>query len=112
MLGWIAAKIFKPKVSRPVEDPWRAVSVLGPSNACRAATELRGKRYLSSEAPSLPLPECSSPMLCKCVYHHHPDRRGKAFRRESDRGQYPRPWGEKERRIGPQTRGRRTDDPA
>ena len=112
MLGWIVAKIFKGKVSGQLEEPWGAVSVVGHSKACRAAVELRGKRYLSSEAPSLPLPQCSSPTLCKCVYYHYADRRSRTFRREADRGQYPRLWGGKERRIGPQTRGRRTDDPA
>ena len=112
MLGWIVAKIFKVEVSAPVEEPWRAVVVVGQSKTCRAAEELRGKRFLNSEAPSLPLPQCSSPTLCKCVYRHYADRRSRAFRRESDRGQYPRPWGGKERRNGPQPRGRRTDDPA
>ena len=104
--------IFKSKISTPLKEPWHAVSVVGQSEACPASRELRDKRYLSSEAPSLPLPQCSSPSLCKCVYRHYSDRRSLTFRRETDRGQYPRPWVGKNRREGPQSHGRRADDPA
>ena len=104
--------IFKSKISTPLKEPWHAVSVVGQSEACPAAKELRDKRYLSAEAPSLPLPQCSSPSLCKCVYRHYSDRRNMAFRRETDRGRFPRPRFGKERREGLQAHGRRADDQA
>jgi len=110
MLGRIVAKLFKVKEPAALEAPWHGVSVVAPPEACAAAEELRGKRYLSSEAPSLPLPQCPSPTLCHCVYRHFSDRRSNSFRRESDRGQYPRPWRGEQRRYGPH--GRREDDPA
>jgi len=110
MLGRIVGKLFKVKESGPLEAPWHAVSVVGQSEACAAAEGLRGKRYLSSEAPSLPLPQCSSPTRCKCVYRHYADRRSNTFRRETDRGQYPRPWLGEQRRDA--RHGRREDDPA
>src|SRR3981189_1697712 len=99
----------KAKPPGPVKEPWHAVSVVGGPRACPAAEGLRDKRFLSDEAPRLPLPECSSPWRCKCVYRHHPDRRA-IPRRETDRGGFPRPRLAKERRHGLKGRGRRTDD--
>src|SRR4029453_8225808 len=98
------------KLSGPPKQPWHAVSVVAQSGACPAAEELRNKRFLSAEAPSLPLPHCSSPTLCKCVYSHHSDRRT-TLRRETDRGRFPRPRFGEERRKEPQAHGRREDDP-
>ena len=89
------------------KHPWHAVSVAGEPGACPAAKGLRDKRFLSDEAPPLPLPECSSPLRCKCIYVHYLDRRTNA-RRETDRGRFPRP------RLGKEMRkrnGRRADDP-
>lgn len=42
-------------------------------DACDAVKEIHGKRFLSSEAPSLPLPECNQ--KCRCHFKHHEDRR-------------------------------------
>jgi hypothetical protein len=96
-----------------LKQPWHAVSVVvgGPA-ACPAAEGLRRKRFLSDEAPRLPLQECSCPWRCKCVYRHHADRR-MSVRRETDRDRFPAPWVGKERREmreGVRTRGRRADD--
>ena len=97
------------KLPGTLKQPWHAVSVVGGSGACPAAQVLRDKRFLSNEAPVLPLPECSSPSLCKCVYCHYSDRRA-ILRRETDRGRFPRPRLGKERREGPQAHGRRAND--
>jgi hypothetical protein len=44
------------------------------TNACGAARELQNSRYLSGEAPKLPLPNCSK-SDCACKYAHFSDRR-------------------------------------
>ena len=59
---------------------------------------LRDTRFLSADAPPLPLPECSSPWRCKCIYVHFADRRTKP-RRATDRGGFARPRFGKERRA-------------
>jgi hypothetical protein len=103
--------VMTPKLSGPLKQPWHAVNVVGGPAACPAAERLRHKRFLSDEAPPLPLPACSSPWRCKCIYLHHSDRRA-ISRRQTDRGWFPSPWIGKERREGLQTRGRRADDRA
>lgn len=60
--------------------PFHAVSIEPGDNACRAAQELKGKRILSSEAPSLPLPDCTL-VDCQCHFRHHQDRRSHTDRR-------------------------------
>jgi hypothetical protein len=62
-----------------------------PSDACRckAVVEIEGKRYLSDEAPTLPLARCDSPQDCRCVYEHFNDRRTEV-RRETDSGLPPK----------------------
>lgn len=52
---------------------------------CSEVERLLGERYLSEDAPSLPLAECSQPSACRCVYQHFDDRRTNV-RRESDMG--------------------------
>ncbi len=103
--------VTKTKLPGTLKQPWHAVSVVGQPGACPATERLRDKRFLSDGAPPLPLPECSSPWLCKCIYRHYSDRRT-IRRRETDRGSFPRPRFGKERREGPQAHGRRADDPA
>jgi len=91
------------------KEPWHAVSVVEGPRACPAAEGLRNKRFLSDEAPRLPLPDCSSPWRCKCKYRHHADRRA-ISRRETDRGSFSSPKFEKDRRQWLQAHGRRADD--
>ena len=54
---------------------YRAVSIHHPAGCCRSATALDGKRFLSNNAPKLPLANCSSPGLCQCEYRTLNDRR-------------------------------------
>jgi hypothetical protein len=91
---------------RPGKQPWHAVSVVARVAACPATARLGDQRFLSDEAPRLPLPDCVSTWRCNCVYLHYPDRRG-GLRRETDRGVYPRPRFGIERR---QRHGRRASD--
>ncbi len=54
---------------------YRAVSIHHPAGCCRSATALDGKRFLSNNAPKLPLENCGSPGLCQCEYRTLNDRR-------------------------------------
>lgn len=54
-------------------------------NCCTAVERLGGQRFLSEEAPLLPLADCSNPQGCRCVYEHFDERRDN-LRRESDVG--------------------------
>ena len=60
---------------------WHAVTVSAGQNACAAAKACKGKRFLSKEAPSLPLEGCDS-AKCHCTYRHFDDRRGAPRRRD------------------------------
>ncbi len=52
---------------------------------CSAVAELHSKRFLTDEAPILPLDRCPHPLSCQCVYKHFGDRRT-GLRRGSDEG--------------------------
>src|SRR5262245_5643050 len=56
---------------------------------CPAALAVDGIRFLSDEAPQLPLRGCASAQSCKCVYEHFVDRRT-SLRRDSDIGCPPK----------------------
>jgi hypothetical protein len=60
---------------------WHAVSITSSRPYCKAAHALSTFRFLSAEAPRLPLAQCPIPHTCACTYKHHADRR-KAPRRE------------------------------
>jgi hypothetical protein len=91
--------------SKP-DNRWSAVSIACATDACDAAKALKGKRYLSAQAPKLPLADCASPAACKCVYRKFPDRRA-GPRREADTTGIKRSAPTPERRGG---RGRRSTD--
>lgn len=57
----------------------------GEMDSCEAVKDLEGVRFLSEDAPMLPLRECTNPAGCRCKYQHFDDRRTDA-RRESDIG--------------------------
>jgi hypothetical protein len=86
---------------------WHAVSIVSSAACCPAARGLLGSRFLSKEAPRLPLRHCSMSAECRCSYQHHDDRRALSRRT-------PDPWspgkgfhsGEERRRE----RGRRSTD--
>lgn len=59
---------------------YHAVSIKFSSNACDAARDLDGRRFLSSAAPKLPLAECDV-LECNCRFVHHKDRRAGKDRR-------------------------------
>jgi len=95
------------KVPQGAKQQWHAVTIVTSGHACEAANLLKGHRYLSQQAPKLPLECCPAPEYCRCTYRHFADRRG-GPRRGADRGEPIRSGPENgERRA---TRGRRTDD--
>ncbi|NIV17785.1 MAG: hypothetical protein GWN47_05100 [Woeseiaceae bacterium] len=59
---------------------YHAVSIKMSGNACQAAKDRSGRRFLSTAAPRLPLPDCDA-MECNCRFVHHKDRRSGKDRR-------------------------------
>jgi hypothetical protein len=88
-----------------ITNPYHAVSIVPGVAHCDAARELRRRRFLSREAPPLPLAACTLGK-CRCAYKHYDDRRTKA-RRAADRIGQPPPFSGSERRG---TSGRRQTD--
>jgi hypothetical protein len=86
-------------------QPWHAVAIAAPASACAAAQACKGKRFLSRDAPQLPLAECDTTQ-CECKYRHFPDRRGPP-RRHDEKGAAPQVRDKNNRRI---SRGRRPVD--
>jgi hypothetical protein len=77
--------------------PYQSVSIVPGTGACAAARDLQGHRFLSREAPQLPLPTCPL-SACHCAYKQYDDRRQKR-RRRSDRTELPQTWCGLERRL-------------
>ena len=74
------AKDTPPAPAAKKKTAYHAVSIkLGP-RACAAAQNISGQRFLSSEAPQLPLPDCDADE-CTCHFAHHDDRRSGKDRR-------------------------------
>jgi hypothetical protein len=90
---------------RGAPSDWRAVSIKCAGEACDAARDCGATRWLSAEAPRLPLPSCRAGH-CECVYRHHADRRT-GPRRRFDLEFFARPFiGDDRRREA----GRRQSD--
>jgi hypothetical protein len=88
-----------------ITNPYHAVSIVPGAVCCAAARDLRTQRFLSKEAPPLPLKACTA-SGCRCSYRHFDDRRMKS-RRASDRIGQPPPFSGAERRAAS---GRRQTD--
>ncbi|THF62377.1 hypothetical protein E6C76_18855 [Pseudothauera nasutitermitis] len=63
-------------------EPYHGVEICSTDESCAAACALHGKRFLSAQAPALPLLACSR-RECPCVYMHFDDRRA-GPRRQAD----------------------------
>ena len=86
---------------------YQAVSIRHATRCCQAASDADEQRFLSTEAPTLPLTECSAPGQCRCKYRYHTDRR-EDYRRDTDFGLPERGFFGGNRRN---LTGRRTSDP-
>ncbi len=86
---------------------WHAVAIASGRDSCPASLKIAGMRFLSKDAPRLPLPECARASDCGCYYQHHEDRRGDPRREAELHGFHPQGYtGQDRRRL----RGRRTTD--
>jgi hypothetical protein len=94
-------------VAKKITQKFHAVTIETGRHCCREARELHGQRFLSREAPSLPLKNCSSEN-CECHYQHHDDRRDRP-RRARDLGVAMDGWTETDLRAQ-KGRGRRKTD--
>jgi len=92
---------------RKAVNPHHAVVVVPGRHACAAANTLRDRRFLSREAPALPLTGCNAGE-CTCRYQHYDDRRN-AVRRARDLAVAIDGYDGQEQRDGSQ-RGRRKAD--
>jgi hypothetical protein len=91
----------------PLQNLFHGVEVVpGRGSSCARVRELTGQRFLSEEAPLLPLEGCATPDRCTCVYRHYEDRRTDK-RRDSDLGLPERPVPDERRAAH---RGRRITD--
>jgi hypothetical protein len=95
-----------PTKSTPLKKPtnpsgnktqWYAVAVVPGKRCCLAAKQVAKKRWLSANAPRLPLDRCDQ-RTCECRYQHHSDRRGTP-RRRVDREALPHAFDGQERRV-------------
>ncbi|WP_394205067.1 hypothetical protein [Shewanella waksmanii] len=90
--------------------PHHAVAVVMADDACKAVQQIQGTRYLSADAPTIPLPNCDS-SNCQCHYQHYEDRRQPDSERRIDFGithDLYGAFGEQNRRGN--SRGRRKTD--
>jgi len=87
--GWLVLKIRRgrgqdqsPARVKSLKDSsvYHAVSIKFTENSCAAAKAMAGRRFLSSAAPRLPLPDCDA-LECRCAFVHHADRRSGKDRR-------------------------------
>jgi hypothetical protein len=97
----------KPSSSAARLNPWHAVSILAAPDGCAPARAMGSLRFLSPEAPRLPLSQCPTPESCRCGYKHYEDRRAQARRREDRTGYRPHHDSAHERRA---RQGRRSTD--
>jgi hypothetical protein len=93
---------------REPRNRWHAVAIVPGAGHCKAAEAAKARRFLSSEAPLLPLRDCDV-AACRCKYRHHEDRRGPPRRAEEAEAGGLRSRSGVDRRTN---RGRRTSDRA
>jgi hypothetical protein len=63
-----------PREEIRLTNPWHAVTIQPGPKRCAAVEALLGQRFLSRDAPSLPLKDCTESQ-CTCRYRHYEDRR-------------------------------------
>ena len=83
-------------------SPYHCVELKIPYDSCEEVLKLQGVRFLSAEAPTLPLPGCDK--YCTCKYKHHNDRRCKDDRRDAFSASAIHFGGNKNRRLGGERR--------
>ena len=71
--------------ARTLKHLFHGIAVVPGARVCDAAGEIEGRRFLSEDAPRLPLDACTCVRDCTCVYRHYSDRRTDV-RRDADMG--------------------------
>lgn len=90
--------------------PFHCVSIENEGNCCKQVEGVKGKRFLSKEAPDIPMKDCTQAQ-CQCHYQHYDDRRQVGNDRRVDYGitkDLYGAFGEHNRREQP--KGRRLTD--
>jgi len=64
-----------PPAIRPPSRPFQAISIYRGVDACEHARMASDRRFLSKDAPKLPLTGCTMSEECECRYVKHGDRR-------------------------------------
>lgn len=80
--AWVVARLRRGDDEQSTTAPERlestgrfhAVSIKFAEDACCAAKQRAGERFLASSSPDLPLPDCDA-KRCECSFAHHDDRR-------------------------------------
>ena len=75
-----SASVKPVRPSSVKSSEYHAVSIKFPQRVCDAAKAMDGQRFLSNEAPALPLAECDL-AECNCHFSHYKDRRARTDRR-------------------------------
>jgi ABC-type nickel/cobalt efflux system permease component RcnA len=118
ILGWFLYRRWKNRAQQGhhkpkhhhVQHPYHSVSVETLPDCCIAAHNLTKKRYLSDEAPMLPLENCQA-RDCQCRYQHFDDRRDEEESRRNDFGLSKDLFGQDgQANRREQSAGRRTSD--
>jgi hypothetical protein len=99
------ADVYPPVPTGAARLRWHAVAIVAAADSCAASKACKDRRFLSGEAPRLPLPGCDA-ACCDCKYRHFVDRR-RMPRRADERGAAAPKHADSERR---ERRGRRTSD--
>ena len=99
---------LKPAAAAPKRVmSYHAVTIATGAKCCSAAESLRDMRFLSRQAPKLPLADCDV-LSCQCKYAHYDDRR-RGPRRAREMGVALDGYEGDEKRDAPK-RGRRKND--
>ena len=94
-------------VTKKIVQSFHAVTIQPGRLCCHEARALQGQRFLSREAPTLPLRNCTCDN-CACLYQHYDDRRA-GPRRARDMGVAIDGWIDVDKRVET-GRGRRKSD--
>jgi hypothetical protein len=72
---WVSPPGSRGVTLPPNDGRYKAVSVVPNRASCTAAIAIRHQRFLTNEAPTLPLAMCTWPSSCTCKFEQHEDRR-------------------------------------
>lgn len=108
--GTLSSNGRRAKSHTTPDHRFHCVSIVNKGDCCEQVNTLTGKRFLSKEAPAIPMEECTM-AHCECRYQHFEDRRQSSNERRVDYGvtrELFGVFGEQNRRD--RSKGRRTTD--